>query len=609
MKSTPIEKSPLQLSAKQLEADPGLWLPCLTERIQEKRWFAEKDAVIDTIAAEDTFRLASENGQIAAGLIALFRLTRSSGEKIIKRYFIPAVLSPEDMSEIPPDDKLILNLRDGMRYLFFAEHAPVFQKAFLHQYCKSGMIRTSAGGTVCFRSFGDALSRTENMQIKVCPLSMKFPSSNVLTMIQTEGPAMVSKTYKDMRGRSGQEDTIWLPNREAERYKALSAGNYSNIPHLYGYAYYQSPRGDQAPVNILMEAVSAEGQVGEVFAALLTRMLNDLRKVSPEKYPQIYQSYGPAVRAFARETAKTIAQMHAGFLAAGHPGFRPEPVSADDFSRWCNKMQDDFEQAVSGLKSRCKEYPHAPVLYDLTCRMEHFGADILPQILTRIRAFEGVMKAQVHGDLHGDQGFIRRSGDRRKTDEFLDSVQKGTDLEIQELASQLAANICWSDFEGPPAKTLVQRDYDARDILLADLGGMIQGFWYMLNVIIYENHENHENHEIHEIREIHEKQREISLSLGGLYSGDESGLSGELIRVMNLWLRDVTDAFMNGYFDETEAQNTQSAILKEWDRGAAAVLIRYQILARAIHELRYETYSRNWGWEAIPGTRILNFCV
>jgi predicted trehalose synthase len=216
------------------------------------------------------------------------------------------------------------------------------------------------------------------------------------------------------------------------------------------------------------------------------------------------------------------------------------------------------------------------------------------------------MKAQVHGDLHGDQGFIRSSGDRRKIDEFLDLVQKGTDSEIQTLASQLAANICWSDFEGPPAKTLVQRDYDARDILLADLGGMIQGFWYMLNVILYENHEIHE---MHENREIYETQREISLSLGGVYSGDESGLCADLIRVLNLWLRDITDAFINGYFDETEARNTQSAILKEWNRGTAAELIRYQILARAIHELRYETYSRNWGWEAIPGTRILNLSV
>lgn len=599
----------IKYSVDQVEADPGLCIPYLRDRIREKRWFAEKDATIENIAVEDTFPLLSEkqtflkkSGFCSMGMIARFHLKGSGDKRIIKLYFIPLLLSSENIREIPEDDCSELILSDGKRYLFFAEQSSYFQSALIHQYGKSGVIQTSGGGAVRFRHQGSALANMDETDIAVRSAGSEFPSSNILTLIQTHKRIIVSKTYKDVRGISVQNaDSVWLPNPEIQRYEALAAAAYPNIPALYGVACYQSPKGEETPLNIMMESVSSEGQVGSVFARSLTQLTDHLESVRPDESVRQYKQRAKGIHWFSAETAKTVARMHTAFLASGKPGFAAEQATSHDLFRGSDRILNNFEQAVTALKKRAEKEPDAGTLTDLTRRL---GSERIAQRILRLRDFKGtLMKAQVHGDLHGDQGLIMTSGDCRKTDKLLTAIDQGDETDIRHQASRVAAMIRWLDFEGPPAKDCVPPDYDSRENPLTDLAGMIQAFWYMLNIKLYDRlgltGQNPDDHE---------KQRKASLILAGQLACEDAdipGLNNEFIRILNLWLADITASFINGYLDEIEKQNAQHSILKEWDRETARSLTYHWVLSRAIHELRYETYGRAWGWEAIPGTRII----
>lgn len=476
---------------------------------KEKRWFAEKDAVIEKIATEDTFYLSSD----IMCFIKRFSLKQSDNERIVKRYFIPAI----------PD----------------AEQSLEFQRAIFHQYSTAENIRTSNGGMVKFCAL-----HPMPQPIGVELPDMRFASSNVLMFIHTDKQSIVSKICKDMRGNCGREGKIWLPNPEAKRYEALAKSGYSGIPKVYGIAYYHAPNGEQTPLNLVMEAVRSGRRIGEVFAESLNRMENT-----------------GEICCFADETARSVAQMHAAFLKSSMPGFEAVQATDADRLRWAETTQNNFKQAISALEQRSRRHPDAAILQALT----RLGfPDRFPDT--------ELMKAQVHGDLHADQGLIEGSG------------------------------IKWLDFEGPPAKECVPKDYDSRENLLTDLAGMIQAFWYMAHIRLYEflgfNYQHPEDHE---------KQRSASLMLVGFISADTK--CKPLIQALNLWLNRVTEAFIDGYLDEAENLAIQPAILRRWDRSIAREITMCRVLARAAHELRYETYARNWGWEGIPASRILQIAA
>jgi len=455
---------------------------------KEKRWFAEKDAVIEDIATEDSFYLSSD----IMCFIKRFCLKRSNNERFIKRYFIPEIAD--------------------------AEQTLQFQQAILHQYNSSGNIQTSNGGMVRFCALHPIPK-----PIRVELPDMRFTSSNVLTFIHTDKHPLVSKTYKDMRGDCGRDGKIWLPNPEARRYEALAKAGYSNIPKIYGIAYYHHAAGEKTPLNMIMEAVKSRRRIGEVFADSLNRLENT-----------------DEICHFADETARSVSQMHAAFLNSGLPGFEAIPATEADRLRWAENAQN----LPPSLKT------------PLSVSGRGWG-----------RGWAGLMKAQVHGDLHADQGLIEN------------------------------AVIKWLDFEGPPAKEYVPKNYDSRENLLTDLAGMIQAFWYMAHIRLYEflglNYQNPEDHE---------KQRNASLMFAGLMPADAN--LKPLIQALNLWLNQITTAFIDGYLDEAENLAIQPAILTRWDRNTARDITMGWVLARAAHELRYETYGRNWGWEGIPASRI-----
>ncbi len=211
------------------------------------------------------------------------------------------------------------------------------------------------------------------------------------------------------------------------------------------------------------------------------------------------------------------------------------------------------------MKHRSLQHPDATMLANLIRK--------LGSLTIRPLSPGSVMKAQIHGDLHADQGLV-------------------------------ADRICWLDFEGPPAKEPVAADHDFRENPLLDLAGMIQAFWYMAHVRLYEL----SGFEYHR-PEDHEKQRQVSLAFAGICDAPKD--QREMICRLKSWADNTTSMFVESYLDEIEALNLYGSILKDRNRTSAKMLIDYWVSDRAIHELRYETYGRNWGWEAIPASRII----
>ena len=607
----------IELTCSEIDADPGLAVPCLSRWIPQKRWFLEKDAVIEDVFVDDSFRLAHDSGLIIEGVITRFHLKGVNNPLIAKRYFIPVIVSSYPIKSIPHEDGFVLNLLDGARYLYFAEHSLAFQKAIMRHFIVSAVIHSSRGRVVRFRPLNRILPDTDANKLSINPSGMAFSSSNILTFMDSDTQSVVCKTYKDMRGESGRKGKIWAPNHEAQRYETLVAANYPNIPKLLGVAAYKLPDDHPIPLVLMTETIINDGQVGEVFGAGLVRLLDALQEIGPVNTLREYEPLVKGMRIFARQVLKTVVRMHAAFISSRQKGFSAEPAACDDLAFWSKTALNHFVQAMAAIKKRSQARPEATTLRELSGTLAELGPAVknaafdmdsatgpIAQTIFSLRDLEGIiMKTQVHGDLHLDQGLIKSVRSSSTIATLLDTIASGNAEQIQHQSAQIAARIRWIDFEGPPAKEWVGSNHDFRESPLVDLAGLVQSLLYIANTKLYEylglNYQNPADHE---------NQRKASLVLLGQLTPDRAGIAGldkKLMAVLSLWLNDMTAAFIEGYLDEIESQGLQNTILSSWNRDVAGALANYWILARAIHEFRYETYGRDWGWEAIAGARII----
>jgi hypothetical protein len=310
----------IKLSGRELDANPGLAVPYLKHRFHDKRWFLEKDTGIDAVVVEDSFRIASTSGLIAEGVIARFDLRGHDNSMLIKRYFVPVILSASPSEFVSTEDDFVLELIDGVRHLYWAEHFLAHQKAILSYFKNSAVIPTARGATVRFRPAGRILSEIVEAELSVNPMAMAYSSSNVLTFLDSAQQSVVSKTYKDLRGASGRPGKIWPPNPEPERYEILAAADYPNIPQLLGTADYISPDGQRAPLVLMTQAVSSGGQLGDVFSAGLARLLDDRDAVGSGEAFKKYDPYKRGMRIFIHGVLRTVVDMHKAFAHSSPAG-------------------------------------------------------------------------------------------------------------------------------------------------------------------------------------------------------------------------------------------------------------------------------------------------
>ncbi len=569
----------------------------------------DKDTDILTVELEDSFLLEADATLSIAGLIARFRLQNITGAEFTKHYFIPIVISTEPISGPDEADGVEARLLDETHCtVSLAEHSSVFQQVLIRAFQTQRMITTQGGNTVSFAMQGEQWAAVDTMNLAARPLNVS--TSNVLTVLTTNRGDFISKAYKDMRGDAGVDTKQWPPNMEMPRYEALAVAGYTNMPRLHGVSYYlNNTTGARAPLLLLMDSIANVGDVGGIFLFGLTQLLDSGMTVAALK-----RALGLQVTCYvAKGLAATVSAFHYAFLQSGKPEFAAVPATESDIDGWGKTATHRFEQALLSLGSRAGERPEDAVLQDLVGRLKLLAPrfiggtsenefEIAPSHL--FQRCGRLMKAQVHGDLSTAQGLIASLEETSPITLLLDRVARDNEREAFMAAEILLGQVRWIDFEGEPAKDPVAGDYDVRQNLLVDVASVVQGLWYIANIKLYSYLELSP----HQQAAHQDPARKVSLVLAGQLGPEEAGiprLSADLVQAINLWLSEVGNSFIEGYLDKVEALRMENAILSPWSREVARTLIDYWMLFRALHELRYETYGRDIGWEGIPAGRIL----
>jgi len=603
------------LGQVQVREDPFLALWELMPWLRKKRWFMEKEAVITGVEQADAVVLAPGPDPAVYALFVTFRLAADPDHQVPerqKRYFIPIILSSTGVPDVSAEDTVRLKLTDGILYLALAEHSKLYQEPWLHSLTAEETLVTQRGGRIRFQVFSPHLELpTGGLEAK----SLNVSTSNVLTLVESGPTRWVDKTYKDLRGPSGEPGRRWQPNYEAMRYEALAQAGYPNVPPLYGLVFYEAPDGTVAALSAVMDVVDKEDEIGGIFWSALDQYVKAWVNSKAAQDEAFHRKHLQGAAAAAREIAKTIARMHTSFLGSTGASFCPVAASDGDLQRWSEAPLRDVEIALEILRKRQEAQPDSTLavliqkLERLAPRFAQSAAGgekgALEGVARMLRERgQGLMKAQIHGDLHTAQGLITSGPGGGVISRFLEAVERGNMSRIQEAARELSGRVRWIDFEGVPAKNSVDDSEDGRDSPFLDLAGMAQAFCYIANLRLYEQLGLNPQ----DRAEDHSTARRVSLALAREMTPEEAavpGLTVELIKLLDNWLTEVTSAFLDGYLDEAETCGLGEKILAPWDRNRAKALVYFWILTRAAHELRYETYARDWGWEAIPGGRIL----
>lgn len=587
----------------QLLEDPSRLVPQLVEWIVTKRWFLAKEQRIAYFELADAVVFAGNKNAGVHGLFVRFTFNDGRVSPEQKTYFIPVVLSLSPLADVPAEDCLKLSLSNATLYLSLAEHTSIYQQCLFQYLQEEQSIPTRHHAAVKFESFQPALQLEGLQSLRTSPLNVS--SSNVLTSVESAAGKWISKTYKDVRGNCGEAELRWQPNYEIMRYAALKSAGYKNLPELLGTVTYNAEDGSPACLGIIMQCIQQEDEIGSIFWRALDRYLKKWSLLTaPDE--AFHSKYLRGATMAARTIAKSIAVMHAAFMQAEGENFKCVPTANVDIERWLAAPVRDISHAQEDLRSR-QDTDRDDALDGLIRQLGQItGADAKTEgILRTVVASAGeLFKSQVHGDLHTAQGLILSAPEGSAIDTFLESVESDDSVQIEKAAARLKESLFWIDFEGTPAKEPVDLFEDGRSCPFADLAGIAQAFSYIANLRLYEELGINPR----ERKEDRSKARWASLALSGCVSAQEvcvAGLTPELIGLLNRWVTELTGAFVDGYLEEIEQLGASGNVMGTWDKATARRLVSFWIVARAAHELRYETYGRDWAWEAIPGGRAL----
>lgn len=592
----------------QLLEDPSRLVPQIVEWIVTKRWFLAKEQRIAYFELADAVVFTSDKNASVHGLFVRFHLQQRLPDITRETtYFIPVVLSLSPLADVPAEDCLSLSLTGATLYLSLAEHTSIYQQCLFRSLGENQSLPTRQHAAVKFENFHPALQLEELQSLRTSPLNVA--SSNVLTSVESAVGKWISKTYKDVRGNCGEPDLTWQRNYEVMRYAALKSAGYQNLPELLGTVTYNAADGSSACLGIIMQCIQQEDEIGSIFWRTLDRYLKQWsRLTAPDE--GFHSKHLRGATMAARTIAKSIAAMHTAFTQAQGESFECVPASNADIERWLAAPIRDISQALEDLRSR-QYADRDDALAGLIRQLGQItGAGArdrraVESILRTVVASAGeLLKSQVHGDLHTAQGLVLSAPEGSAIDTFLESVESGDSVQIEKAAARLKESLFWIDFEGTPAKEPVDLCEDGRSCPFADLAGIAQAFSYIANLRLYEELGINPR----EKKEDRSKARWASLALSGCVSAQEvcvAGLTPELIGLLNRWVTELTGAFVDGYLEEIEQLGAAGNVMGTWDKATARRLVSFWIVARAAHELRYETYGRDWAWEAIPGGRAL----
>ncbi len=417
----------------------------LPEYLPRQRWFAAKDATIESTSLVAAAELAEAQGDYLLALIDV----RLKGAENVQRYFVPLGMSLE--ADLGPGSALLpftlAKLRQGRRTgpVYDAMAEPRFALAMVNAMRAGAELEPDGrdDGRVRFSASPRLMTLDVDASADVQRMSVEQSNTSVII-----GQRAVFKAYRRLQAGTH-------PEIEIGRFLTDVAG-FANTPALLGAVEHVMAGGETTALGMLQSYVANQGDGWSHTLNYLTRMLDDARVTVDETLTagERFGSYLEQARVIGRRTA----ELHRALTRDEEdPAFRPEPAREKHLRKWRRDARGQVRNAFAVLrKARGAFEPGLAARADelLGRRSECFA---------RIdAATNGEIDAAVtrlHGDYHLGQVLIVEN------------------------------DIFIIDFEGEPARALDERRRKSSP--LRDVAGMLRSFDYAAAIALMQQADQH----------------------------------------------------------------------------------------------------------------------
>ncbi|MBF0372820.1 MAG: maltose alpha-D-glucosyltransferase [Alphaproteobacteria bacterium] len=394
------------------------WLP-------NQRWFAEKDASIQSIEVLRHAELRTDERSWMLTLLALRR-----GDGVLRNYMLPLAMTFEAEGEAvlaANQPSGLGRLRDGPRLglLYEALADEDFALALVEGARTGRVLPGSDGQVACF-----ATSALDQIAFDGRPAvrSLRAEQSNTSVII---GDAIVLKLIR--RPEEGVN-----PEMEVGRFLTEVAAYPYTPPLLGGFAAIDSA-GRGTLLGMMHGFVANQGDAWGWVTSYLKRFMDESSLLPPDEVSAavaggIHADFLSFVETLGRRTA----ELHRALgMTTGDRDFDPEPVTEADLMSWRRRAAERIEAALLALRG--SDLPAAAVPLAQAERLRALPDQLIP---AQVEAH----KTRLHGDYHLGQVLVVKN------------------------------DVTIIDFEGEPVRPLAERR--AKDSPLRDVAGMLRSFDY-----------------------------------------------------------------------------------------------------------------------------------
>jgi maltose alpha-D-glucosyltransferase/alpha-amylase len=263
--------------------------------------------------------------------------------------------------------------------------------------------------------------------------SVGLPHGQSSNSIVTIGERLFLKGYR--RVRRGVN-----PEVEIGRYLTDVARFPNCVPLAGVLEHVDASDGAVMTLALLQAYVRNQGDGWTYTLEYVARFL-DTQRAAVEVAPDVHGAYLALIHTLGVRTA----ELHVAFArATTDPAFAPEPVTAQDYAHWTQRVRDDASASLELLARRIDS------LSGVGAANGRVLLAAREQVLDRVNALrppEGrVMRTRHHGDYHLGQVLISRN------------------------------DFIITDFEGEPARPIEERR--AKHSPIRDVAGMVRSFSY-----------------------------------------------------------------------------------------------------------------------------------
>jgi maltose alpha-D-glucosyltransferase/alpha-amylase len=394
--------------------------------LQNRRWFAGKDAAIEQVDLAYGVRFGDPQHPVLFSEINVTRGGQSS------RYQLPFGFISEDQVGTPLPQQLALSrVRRGRQVGLITDAFSL--DTFVHavlQGIQAGTVLVSSDGDIRFESTAELEQLGLNAESPVRYLSAEQSNSSVVI-----GNSLVLKLIRKVA--SGVH-----PELEMSAY--LTEAGFSNISPLLGSVVRRDGAGEDNLLMIAQGYLNNQGDAWEWTQNNLERALRDELADAVSEQEQHYNALGE-LKDFAAMLGQRVGEMHQVLAApSANPDFLPQVTTQKEALASARDVAAQIEHALNLLKQHKNQLK--PVDQTLVGRLLDNRKAILGHVQALGKKTAGGLRIRVHGDLHLGQVLVI------KGDAYL------------------------IDFEGEPARPLHERR--GKHSPYKDVSGVLRSFDY-----------------------------------------------------------------------------------------------------------------------------------